>query len=156
MTIRMCIAAPNGKGKCHRCGESIPGNGSPPRILHWSLRHPGRQHCAACCPHCMKTPALSTAPVYTVAPTGKSTLISAPPGSQFRDAGFGPRPGDPFYRDARRETASRDSGFVPFRNWFGGGRGRGHVSACIIGNDGSIGNLAAPSYEPQEFTPGEK
>jgi hypothetical protein len=128
--------------KCGMCGRS-------PGELHRHLLK-GTARCAKCCSCAPKRsvarPAASKPGIVAAAAAKVAKTVS-----RFVDAG--PRR-DPWYSDtARRKAAGCKESWVPSRpDWFCGGRAP-HVSASIMGPDGSVRPVQAPDYEPRRFDP---
>ena len=107
-----CIQSANVTSPCLACGGRA-------EKMHRPMFHRGT-FCPRCCPVCApKTaPAVSIVTTLdTAVATQRPSRMTAQGATQWKDAGWGPRPADPFYHDRERHTPH--SRWVPRRlQWF--------------------------------------
>jgi hypothetical protein len=103
-----CIQSANVTSPCLMCGGRA-------EKMHRPMFHRGT-FCPRCCVVC--APRAASAPTTTTAaPAPRPARPAAQGGTQWKDAGWGPRPDDPFYHD--RERHAPHSRWVPRRpHWF--------------------------------------
>jgi hypothetical protein len=111
---RFCVQSQTTGLTCARCGAVLTTSHNP--LLKRGY------FCKNCCPVCArKSAAPRPAPAKPV--PQPAAVENRPGGSQFRDDGWGLRPGDPFLRDDRREADAER--WIPRRpNWLNRHRGR--------------------------------